>query len=40
VFTVLDEKPVCGEGYLWIKIKLEKADLEGWTLRRPIGIIG
>ncbi|HPS48496.1 MAG TPA: zinc ribbon domain-containing protein [Flexilinea sp.] len=32
LFTVLDEKPVCAEGYLWIKIKLEKADLEGWTV--------
>lgn len=32
LFTVLDEKPVCADGYLWIKVKLEKADLEGWAV--------
>lgn len=31
-FVVQDEKPVCVEGYLWIKISLISDTLSGWTV--------
>lgn len=31
-FTVEDDKPVCNEGYLWIKINTIPDQLTGWTV--------
>ncbi len=31
-FVVINEKPVCADGYLWIKVRLDEYLQEGWTV--------
>ena len=31
-FTVLSDDPVCTSDYLWVKIRMDNDDVEGWTV--------